>query len=80
MSVIVPIMFVLGVALGFLLGLSVAALIFRANEIGTLRVDASDPDAPPCLFLEVNRGKFDTIQKSRRVCMAVSLLYSLPRR
>ena len=76
MIVYIFIALVVGAVVGFL----AAALIFRANEVGTLRIDTSHQDFTPYLFLEVNRGKWAAIQSSRYVRLAVCLLSSLPRR
>lgn len=76
MSIEVLIALIIGIAVGFL----AAVLIFHANEVGTLRIDDSDPDSPPYLFLEVEHGKSHILQRSKYVRMKVDLHGYLPRK
>ena len=41
---------------GFVIGCLATALIFRAFKVGTLRIDTSDPDDVPYMFLELSKG------------------------
>ena len=41
---------------GILIGLLVSRFIFKDKPIGSLRVDQSDPDSDPYLFLELYPG------------------------
>lgn len=45
----------------------------RQKPIGTLRVDNSDPDSQPYLFLEIDRGKAHILQKDKVVSLRVDL-------
>ena len=69
-------LFVLDVAaifiLGFAIGILVHRHIVRNSEVGTLRVDTSDPDDGPYLFLELNKGVGD-ISARRYVMLKVDL-------
>lgn len=40
-------------ALGLLIGVACTIVIFRVRTIGALRVDVSDPNGSPLLFLEL---------------------------
>ena len=45
------IMFVVGILVGCVIALS----IFRMKSVGSLRIDTSDPDDGPYLFLELSK-------------------------
>lgn len=47
--------------------------------IGNLREDRSDPEEPPYLFLELEQGGLDLIQKSEYVTLRVRRENYLPR-
>lgn len=59
--------------IGILIGMLIAKFIFRDKLIGSLRVDQSDPDSGPYLFLELNPGGADEIYKKRYVSLRVDL-------
>ena len=42
--------------IGVLVGSIVTQIIFRAFLIGTLRIDTSDPNDRPYMFLELSKG------------------------
>lgn len=42
---------------GFLAGFLVCKGLYMQNEIGTLRIDHSDPDESPYLFLEITNAR-----------------------
>ena len=42
---------------GILIGLLVSKFVFKDKPIGSLRVDKSDPDSEPYLFLELDAGE-----------------------
>ena len=42
--------------MGFITGVTVKAVIFRRKSAGTLRIDTSDPDDPPLIFLELGES------------------------
>lgn len=54
------VLYILGVLLGVLLGLFIAKFL-NPKVVGNLRVDRSDPDDRPYLFLEIFPGKRDSI-------------------
>lgn len=58
---------------GILIGLSLSRFIFKDKPIGSLRVDSSDPDSGPYLFLEVNPGRMDNIYKKQYVRLRVKI-------
>ena len=74
--IVIFITLIIGIAVGFL----AAVLFFRSYEVGTLRIDNSDPDSPPYLFLEVEHGKSSVLQRSKYVRMKVDLRGYLPRK
>lgn len=49
--------------LGIAIGMVVANLRYVRLKVGTLRVDRSDPDEPPYLFLELNKNVGDITSK-----------------
>ena len=55
------------------MNLIVGLLIFREKPVGSLRVDESDPDSGPYLFLELDRSGADAIYKQRYVRLRVEL-------
>lgn len=58
---------------GFLLGISLAQIKNRKKAIGTLRMDRSDPNEAPYLFLELNRDGMREIEKGKIVSFKVDL-------
>ncbi|NSI33216.1 beta-lactamase induction signal transducer protein [[Eubacterium] rectale] len=58
---------------GILIGLSLSRFIFKDKPIGSLRVDSSDPDSGPYLFLEVDPGRMDNIYKKQYVRLRVKI-------
>ena len=47
--------------------------INKRKTVGSLRVDQSDPDSGPYLFLEVSQGGMEKIRKQKYVTMKVNL-------
>lgn len=58
---------------GILIGLSLSRFIFKDKPIGSLRVDSSEPDSGPYLFLEVDPGRMDNIYKKQYVRLRVKI-------
>lgn len=58
---------------GILIGLLISKIIFRDKPIGSLRVDNSDPDSEPYLFLELYNGGLQKIQKKQYVRLNVKI-------
>ena len=50
---------------GILIGLLVSKFVFKDKPIGSLRVDKSDPDSEPYLFLELDAGGMSDIYKKQ---------------
>ena len=59
--------------IGVVIGMLVSRFIFREKPVGSLRVDESDPDSGPYLFLELDRSGADAIYKQRYVRLRVEL-------
>lgn len=59
--------------IGVVIGMLVSRFIVREKPVGSLRVDESDPDSGPYLFLELDRSGADAIYKKRYVCLRVEL-------
>lgn len=64
---------------GILIGSLVTNAIFQRAKVGTLRVDSSDPEDGPYMFLEIDKGVGDITSK-RCVLLKVSLDSYLPRK
>lgn len=48
---------------GLCLGMAIATIIFRAYFVGNLRIDNSDPEDGPYMFLELEKGIGDISSK-----------------
>lgn len=68
-----------GLVLGLLLGFGLSVVIKRKKPVGTLRVDRSDPEEAPYLFLELERDGMDKIHKAKTVVFKVDLSSYLAR-
>lgn len=64
---------VIGLLVGIMAGVLLSRFIFREKPVGSLRVDESDPDSGPYLFLELDRSGADAIYKQRYVRLRVEL-------
>lgn len=58
---------------GIVLGYVLSRLIPKEKPVGTLRVDQSDPDSGPYLFLELTHHGAGAIQKKKYVLFKVDL-------
>lgn len=56
---------------GVLIGVAVTTLLLVKDPIGTLKVNNSDPDSPPYLFLEIDSGKAYKLQKDKHITLRV---------
>lgn len=65
-------------AIGVLIGFFGRGFI-KPNTIGVLRVDRSDPDDGPYLFLEMKRTAMNEIQHNKYVMLEVNLKDYIPR-
>ena len=59
--------------IGVVIGMLVSRFIFREKPVGSLRVDESDPDSGPYLFLELDPGGANQIHKKQRVSLRVEI-------
>ena len=59
------------VGIGFMIGCVMAALIFRVFRVGTLRVDTSDPDDRPYMFLELSKN-VQAVMRKKYVVLKVN--------
>jgi hypothetical protein len=57
---------------GLLVGFIITCLIFRGLLVGSLRVDNSDPDEEPYLFLELHKG-VNEISNKKYVLLKVNV-------
>lgn len=64
---------------GIVIGIGLAMIIFKAYFIGTLRIDKSDPNEEPYVFLELNKGIGD-ISSKKHVVLKVSTKNYIPRK
>ena len=69
------VIFGIGVAVGCIL----TTVILRIKSVGILRVDTSDPDDSPYLFLELTKG-LDTIYRKKYVSLKVCIKSFLPQK
>lgn len=59
--------------IGIIVGMTLSRLIFGEKAVGSLRVDTSDPDSGPYLFLELNRNSTDEIYRKRYIRLKVEI-------
>lgn len=59
--------FVLIFIAGFFVGMGVVLIAYRTYYVGTLRIDRSDPNEPPYMFLELDKGVGDISRKKNVV-------------
>lgn len=64
---------VIGIVIGCIL-----SRFMPKKIVGTLRVDHSDPDSGPYLFLEIAHGGMDAIKKKKYVLFEVNLKSYIP--
>lgn len=66
--------YLLGLFIGIMIGAAVMFVLTHIpkKRIGTLRVDQSDPDDPPYLFLELDVN-VDTVKKQKYVIFDVNV-------
>ena len=61
--------FIIGIMIGFSIGLVFGRWRLHKEAIGLLRIDQSDPDSGPYLFLEVSRQGMSAIYKKKYVVL-----------
>lgn len=59
------------VGIGFMIGYVMTALLFRVFRVGTLRVDTSDPDDRPYMFLELSKN-VQAVMRKKYIVLKVS--------
>lgn len=62
-------MFALSFLFGVAIGVITMSLLIRS--VGVIRIDQSDPDDRPYLFLEINRGCYEKLLRSKKVIFEV---------
>lgn len=67
------IIFVIGIFVGYV----IALLIFRTRSVGSLRIDTSDPDDGPYLFLELSKD-MDVVYQKKYVTLRVNTKSFIP--
>lgn len=69
-----------GLMIGVIIGRSVTIFLNRKRMAGTLRMDHSDPSEAPFLFLEVEPGGMEIINREKVVFFKVDLNSYLSRK
>lgn len=59
--------------IGILVGIFLTAIVSRKEPIGTLRVNNSEDDTQPYLFLEIDKGKAHLIECRKRITLRVDM-------
>lgn len=67
------IIFVIGIFAGYVIALP----IFRMRSVGSLRIDTSDPDDGPYLFLELSKD-VDVVYQRKYVTLRVNTKSFIP--
>lgn len=68
----------ISILIGILVGIFMSRFIFKEKSVGSLRVDQSDSDSGPYLFLELNRDGAEAIYKKSYVRLQVDLKNYIP--
>ena len=63
--------------IGVLMGCILTMIIFQTRSVGFLRIDTSDPDDSPYLFLELSKD-IEEIYRKKYVMFKVSLKNFIP--
>ena len=63
----------IGLLIGVMVGVLLSRFIFKEKPVGSLRVDESDPDSGPYLFLELSHEGVDAIYKKKYVVLKVNI-------
>ena len=73
------IIYVMCGVIGTLFGFMIAELLQKRKKIGTLRMDRSDPNEAPYLFLELDPDGMRKINRLKTVVLRVKLENYIPR-
>ena len=61
------------VIVGIIIGIVFGRQVFRRDVVGSLRVDQSDPDSGPYLFLELSHKGANAIYKKKYVVLKANI-------
>ena len=61
------------IIVGIIIGIVFGRRVFQSDVVGSLRVDQSDPDSGPYLFLELSHEGVDAIYKKKYVVLKVNI-------
>lgn len=64
----------------YFIGLLTYLVILKPNPVGNLRIDQSDPDDKPYLFLEIEQGKLNAIRNKKMIFLKVLDENYIPRK
>lgn len=64
----------------YFIGLVTFLIIVKPEPVGNLRIDQSDPRDEPYLFLEIEKGKLDTIRNKKTIFLKVLNENYIPRK
>ena len=64
---------ILCMIIGVIIGIVLGRQVFRRDVVGSLRVDQSDPDSGPYLFLELSHKGANVIYKKKYLVLKVDL-------
>lgn len=79
-AIVTIIVSIIGFFFGCFVGLYNTRKFKDEKTIGTIRVDKSDPDSPPFLFLELYSGQSHKLYCSKQVLLDVSLESYIPQK
>lgn len=64
---------------GIAIGCIISRIVFRDEPVGTIRVDTSDPDDGPYLFLVLTKD-LDVISQKKNIVLKIDLTSHTPRK
>lgn len=65
--------------IGVVVGAGAVSLLICRSSVGTLRIDTSEPNEQPCLFLELKRD-VSNVSSKKRVILNVSTESYIPQK
>lgn len=69
--------FVIGLLMGILIGYWFSVVIRRRSIVGSLRIDTSDPDDSPYLFLELSKD-VNEVYRRKHIMLEVNTKNFIP--